>query len=183
MNGKLPGQRALQAWISFELCQKEVSAAQMISIRRAAKIEINYQRLAKQKSSGSRSQLPLSRLRVSLFWFASNRREPAFPVSFTICKWGPKAYQVRKALSLLAFAGWHDARGRDLGHDDANDQLCGAPKMNTRETIQILKRRIKPMAMMLGASSLVRTRAFGEGPDRAAVRTLRQVRAFRRARV
>ena len=57
-------------------------------------------------------------------------------------------------------------------------RLCGAPKMNTRETIQILKRRIKPMAMMLGASSLVRTRAFGEGPDRAAVRTLRQVRAF-----
>jgi hypothetical protein len=39
--------------------------------------------------------------------------------------------------------------------------------MNTRETIQTLKRRIKPMAMMLGASSLVRTRAFGEGAQTA----------------
>jgi hypothetical protein len=27
----------------------------------------------------------------------------AFPVRFTICKWRPKAYQVRKALSFLAF--------------------------------------------------------------------------------
>jgi len=58
-------------------------------------------------------------------------------------------------------------------------RLCAAPKMNTRQTIQALKRRIKPMALMLGTSLSVRARAFGDGPDRAAVRTLKQVRAFR----
>ena len=57
-------------------------------------------------------------------------------------------------------------------------RLCGAPTMNTRQTIEILKRRIKPMALMLGASLSVRARAFGDGPDRAAIRTLKQVRAF-----
>jgi hypothetical protein len=51
--------------------------------------------------------------------------------------------------------------------------------MNTRQTIEVLKRRIKSGVLMLGASSTVRTRAFGDGPDRAAVRTLKQVRAFR----
>jgi hypothetical protein len=57
-------------------------------------------------------------------------------------------------------------------------RLCEAPTMNTRQTIEIWKRRIKPMALMLGASLSVRARAFGDGPDRAAVSTLKQVRAF-----
>jgi hypothetical protein len=46
--------------------------------------------------------------------------------------------------------------------------------MNTRQTIEVLKRKIKAMALLLGASLTVRTRAFGDGPDRAAVRTLRE---------
>jgi hypothetical protein len=50
--------------------------------------------------------------------------------------------------------------------------------MNTRQTIEVLKRRIKSVALMLGASLIVRTRAFGDGPDRAAVRTLKDVRAY-----
>src|SRR5713101_3132548 len=69
----------------------------------------------------------------SLF-FGSRRTEVnrAFPVNVTICKWRPKAYQVRKARLLLAPPGWHDARGKYLRHDDAKWQtmagLCGAPK-------------------------------------------------------
>ena len=50
--------------------------------------------------------------------------------------------------------------------------------MNTRQIIEALKCRIKSGVMMLGASSTVRARAFGDGPDRAAVSTLKQVRAF-----
>jgi hypothetical protein len=50
--------------------------------------------------------------------------------------------------------------------------------MNTRQTIEVLKRRIKSVASMLGASLIVRTRAFGYGPDRTAVRTLKDVRAY-----
>ena len=50
--------------------------------------------------------------------------------------------------------------------------------MNTRQTIEVLKRRIKSMALLLWASLTVRTRAFGDGPDRAAVRTLKDVRAY-----
>jgi hypothetical protein len=51
--------------------------------------------------------------------------------------------------------------------------------MNTRQTIEVLKRRIKSMALLLGASLTVRTRAFGDGPDRAAVlRSLNDVRAY-----
>ena len=50
--------------------------------------------------------------------------------------------------------------------------------MNTRQIIEVLKRRIKSGVLMLGASSTVRARAFGDGPDRAAVSTLKQVRAF-----
>ena len=50
--------------------------------------------------------------------------------------------------------------------------------MNTRQIIEVLKRRIKSGVMMLGASSTVRARAFGDGPDRAAVRTLKDVRAY-----
>jgi hypothetical protein len=50
--------------------------------------------------------------------------------------------------------------------------------MNTRQTIELLKRIIKPMALTLGASLSVRARAFGDDPDRAAVRILKQVRAF-----
>ncbi len=49
--------------------------------------------------------------------------------------------------------------------------------MNTRQIIEVLKRRIKSGVMMLGASSTVRARAFGDGPDRA-VSTLKQVCAF-----
>jgi len=51
-------------------------------------------------------------------------------------------------------------------------------KMNTRQIIEVLKRRIKSGVMMLGTSSTVRARAFGDGPDRAAVRAFKQVRAF-----
>ena len=47
--------------------------------------------------------------------------------------------------------------------------------MNTRETIEVLKRRIKSVALMPGAGLIVRTRAFG---DRAAVCTLKDVRAY-----
>jgi hypothetical protein len=50
--------------------------------------------------------------------------------------------------------------------------------MNTRQIIEVLKRRIKSGVMMLGASSTVRARAFGDGPDHAAVSTLKQIRAF-----
>jgi hypothetical protein len=50
--------------------------------------------------------------------------------------------------------------------------------MNTPQIIEVLKLRIKSGVMMLGASSTVRACAFGDGPDRAAVRTLKQVRAF-----
>jgi hypothetical protein len=50
--------------------------------------------------------------------------------------------------------------------------------MNTRQTIEVLKRRITSMALLLGASLTVRTRPFGDGPDRAAVRTLKDVRAY-----
>ena len=57
-------------------------------------------------------------------------------------------------------------------------RLAERQKMNTPQIIEALRRRIKSGVMMLGASSTVRTRAFGDGPDRAAVRTLKQVRAF-----
>ena len=50
--------------------------------------------------------------------------------------------------------------------------------MNTRQTIEVLKRRIQSGALMLGASLIVRTHAFGDGPDRAAVRTLKGRRAY-----
>ena len=117
---------------------------------------------------------------MSLF-FGSRRTEVnrAFPVNVTICKWRPKAYQVRKALLLLAPPGWHDARGKYLRHDDAKwPDFAERQKMNTRQIIEVVKRRIKSGVMMLGASLTVRARAFGDGPDRAAVRTLKQVRAF-----
>src|SRR5229473_5481810 len=66
-----------------------------------------------------------------------------------------------------------------LRHDDAKwPDFAERQKMNTRQIIEVLKRRIKSGVMMLGASSTVRARAFGDGPDRAAVRTLKQVRAF-----
>ena len=52
--------------------------------------------------------------------------------------------------------------------------------MHTRQIIEVLKRRIKSGVMMLGRARLcaLRARAFGDGPDRAAVSTLKQVRAF-----
>ncbi len=66
-----------------------------------------------------------------------------------------------------------------LRHDYAKwPDFAERQKMNTRQIIEVLKRRIKSGVMMLGASSTVRARAFGDGPDRAAVRTLKQVRAF-----
>ena len=37
--------------------------------------------------------------------------------------------------------------------------------MNTRQIIEVLKRRIKSGVMMLGASLTVRARAFGDGPE------------------
>jgi hypothetical protein len=37
--------------------------------------------------------------------------------------------------------------------------------------------------MMLGASSIVPARAFGDGPDLAGVRTLKQVRALAGSRI
>ena len=86
---------------------------------------------------------------------------------------------MRKALLLLAPPGWHEARGKYLRPDDAKwPDFAERQKMNTRQIIEVLKRRIKSGVMMLGASSTVRARAFGDGPDRAAVRTLKQVRAF-----
>ena len=85
----------------------------------------------------------------------------------------PEAYQVRKAPSFLAFPVWHDARCRYLRHDGVKwPVFAERQEMNTRQTIEVLKRRIKSMALLLGASLTVRTRAFGDGPDRAAVRAL-----------
>ena len=55
--------------------------------------------------------------------------------------------------------------------------------MNTRQIIEVSKRRIKSGVMMLGASSTVRARAFGDGPDHAAVSTLKQVRALAGSRI
>jgi hypothetical protein len=64
-------------------------------------------------------------------------------------------------------------------HDDAKwPDFAECQKMKTRQIIEVLKRRIKSGVMMLAASSTVRARAFGDGPDRAAVSTLKQVRAF-----
>ena len=103
----------------------------------------------------------------------------AFPVNVTICKWRPKAYQVRKALLLLAPLWLARCSRYYLRHDDAKwPDFAERQKMNTRQIIEVLKRRIKSGVMMLGASSTVRARAFGDGPDRAAVSTLKQVRAF-----
>jgi len=116
-----------------------------------------------------------------LYLFGSRRTEVnrAFPVNVTICKWRPKAYQVRKVLSLMAFLCLARCSRYYLRHDDAKwPDFAERQKMNTRQIIEVSKRRIKSGVMMLGASSTVRARAFGDGPDRAAVRTLKQVRAF-----
>src|SRR6266851_6342080 len=65
-----------------------------------------------------------------VFLFGSRRTEVnrAFPVNVTICKWRRKAYQVRKALLLLAPPGWHDARGKAPKRLRQMARLCGAPK-------------------------------------------------------
>jgi hypothetical protein len=92
---------------------------------------------------------------------------------------------VRKALSLLA-SPWHDARGIYLRHDhDGPDgQTLRGAKDECAPTIEILRgRSIKLMMMMLEANSLVRARAFGDGPDGAAVRARKQVRALAGSRI
>ncbi len=55
--------------------------------------------------------------------------------------------------------------------------------MNTRQIIEVLKRRIRRGVMMLGASSIMRARTFGDGPDLAGVRTFKQVRALTGSRI
>jgi hypothetical protein len=54
--------------------------------------------------------------------------------------------------------------------------------MNVRQTIEILRGRSIKLMMMLEANSLVRARAFGDGPDGAAVRARKQVHALASSR-
>ena len=116
---------------------------------------------------------------VSLFWFTSNRSEPGFPCKCYNMRMAPEGVSSAKSpivngfpLSGTMLAVLPPTRWRQMA------RLAERQKMNTPQIIEALRRRIKSGVMMLGASSTVRTRAFGDGPDRAAVRTLKQVRAF-----
>src|SRR5216684_3532878 len=114
---------------------------------------------------------------VPFFRFPSNRSEPGFPCKCYNMQMAPEGVSSAKGPIVIGspLAGTMLA----VNTSDTitpNGRLW--PDFATRQIIEVLKRRIKSGVMMLGASSTVRTCAFGDGPDRAAVRTLKQVRAF-----
>jgi hypothetical protein len=91
----------------------------------------------------------------------------------------PEGVSTAKAPIVIGFPQPGTMLAIYLRHDYAKwPDFAERQKMNTRQIIEVLKRRIKSGVMMLGASSTVRARAFGDGPDSAAVRTLKEVRAF-----
>jgi hypothetical protein len=116
---------------------------------------------------------------VSVFWFASSRSKPGFPCKCYKMQIAPEGVSSAKGPVVIGSPLAGTMLAVYLRHDDAKcSDFAERRKMNTRQIIEVLKRRIKSGVMMLGASSTVRARAFGDGPDRAAVSTLKQVRAF-----
>src|SRR6266436_5281086 len=95
---------------------------------------------------------------VSLFWFPSNRGKPGFP---------RKCYNIQMALEGVSIAKGPIVIDSPLAGTMLAVNTCETmtpngglwpdfaerQKMNTRQTIEVLKRRIKSGVMMVGASS------------------------------